>query len=461
MGKPFEKQNYLTVSLLLSDITDFYETFLMQFVTELLIKGPNSPFYKALIEPNFSGGYTSTTGFDSQPRDSVFTIGLQGLKQEDFPKIIDIYNKTIDDVIKTGFTQEHIESVLHRYELLIKHETRNFGLNLLFGIAATWNHTNNIIDSLEMNSLINKLKTELKNNPQYLQNVVQKYFKDNKHRLILTMSPDKEYDKKLEEMEHKLIEKKTKNLSDSDKKVIYEKGLELQKQQNEQPNMKLLPTLTMDDINEDVERIPREHAIFDSVQTQINHVNSNGIVYFKALLNILDLSQEQQMLLPLFCYVIDKLGTAKLNYREFDNLVNLTTDRLSFNSHIGESLYHLHTYEPGILLSSYCLEKNLDKMFDLWSQIFNITELKDVERFKMLVELYMSNLTHGIVDSGHIYAMQAAAGLVSGSAYQTELLSGLHHIAYMKRLVHTSNYQAMLQEIVNIANILFDKNKMR
>lgn len=79
----------------------------------------------------------------------------------------------------------------------------------------------------------------------------------------------------------------------------------------------------------------------------------------------------------------------------------------------------------------------------------------------MLVQLYMANLTHGIVDSGHIYAMQAAASLVSGSAYQVELLSGLHHISYMKRLIHTSNYKAMLAEILNIAKLLFDKKKMR
>lgn len=88
---------------------------------------------------------------------------------------------------------------------------------------------------------------------------------------------------------------------------------------------------------------------------------------------------------------------------------------------LGESLFHLHTYEPSLYISSYCLEKNVESMWDIWQQIFTISELKDVQRFQMLVQLYMANLTHGIVDGGHIYAMQAAASLVSGSAYQVTL----------------------------------------
>nr|XP_023024278.1 presequence protease, mitochondrial [Leptinotarsa decemlineata]XP_023024279.1 presequence protease, mitochondrial [Leptinotarsa decemlineata]XP_023024280.1 presequence protease, mitochondrial [Leptinotarsa decemlineata]XP_023024281.1 presequence protease, mitochondrial [Leptinotarsa decemlineata]XP_023024283.1 presequence protease, mitochondrial [Leptinotarsa decemlineata] len=461
MGEPLEKQNSISLSLLLSDNTNVAETFLMQFLTELLIKGPNSPFYKSMIEPNFSGGFTSSTGFDSQPRDCIFTIGLQGVKQEDFEKVTNIFNETIDDVIKNGFEPHHIESVLHRYELSIKHETNNFGLNLLFGITPTWNHSEDVLACLEAAKLMEKLRSDIKNNPKYLQEVVRKYFKDNTHKLTLTMSADKDFEAKLEKAEKELIKKKTKGLSDDDKKAIYEKCQALQKQQAEPAKTELLPTLVIDDINSEVEKVDKVQVTLNNVQTQINKVNSNGIVYFKALINTNELSPEQQMLLPLFCYVINKLGTNKLNYREFDSLMSRKTAGLSFTNHIGESLFHLHTYEPGLFISSYCLEKNCDSMWDIWNQIFNISELKDVQRFQMLVQLYMANLTHGIVDSGHVYAMQAASSLVSGSAYQVELLSGLHHITYMKRLMNTSNYKAMLDEIVNIARILFDKKKMR
>lgn len=461
MRESAEKQHSISISLLLSDISNIYETFVMQFLSELLLKGPNSPFYKSMIEPNFSGGYTTSTGFDNQPRDTVFTVGLQGLKKDDFDKVIELFDKTLDKVIESGFTKEHIESVLHRYELSLKHEIRNFGINLLLGISSTWNHTPNIINALEINKQIDVLRDNLETDEKYLQNLVKKHFKENKHRLILTMSPDENFEKKAEEEEKKLLKEKTRGLSKEKRQEIYQKCLDLEKKQSLVENVDILPTLCINDISTEVEKVSKDIMKICSVDTQINKVNSNGIIYFKSLISITDLTQEQQMLLPLFCFVINKLGTDKINYREFDNLINLRTAGLNLNNHIGNSLYHLHTYEPAVLLSSYCLEKNCDAMFDLWQKIFNIYRLDDVQRFQMLINLYMTNLTQGIADSGHIYAMQAAAGLVSGSAYHAELLSGLHHIAYMKRLVHTSNYKAMLDEIVNIAKLLFDRRKMR
>ncbi|CAG9820876.1 unnamed protein product [Phaedon cochleariae] len=461
LGEPIEKQNSVSISLLLSDNTDVYETFVMQFLTELMIKGPNSPFYKSMIEPNFSGGFTPSTGFDNQPRDTIFTLGLQGVKKEDFEKVVGIFDETMKKIVDKGFEPQHIESVLHRFELSIKHETSNFGLNLLFGLTPTWNHTENILSSLEANKLIETLRSNIKSNPVYLQETVKKYFNENSHRIVLTMSADNTFDSVLDKNEKQLIKKKTKSLSDDDKKRIYEKCLALQTQQNEPAKTELLPTLVINDISSEVEKVDKVQVTLSNVPTQINKVNANGIVYFKAVMNTNELSPEQQMLLPLFCYVINKLGTNKLDYLEFDNLVNRKTAGLGFHNHIAESLFHLHTYEPGLYLSSYCLEKNVDSMWDIWNQIFTINELKDVQRFQMLVQLYMANLTHGIADSGHVYAMQAASSLVSGSAYQVELLSGLHHISYMKRLIHTSNYRAMLDEILNIAKILFDKNKMR
>ncbi|KAL1502220.1 hypothetical protein ABEB36_007394 [Hypothenemus hampei] len=460
-GEPLLKQNAIAVSLLLSDCTNVYDTFLMLFLSELLVKGPNAAFYKTLIEPNFSSGFTPSTGLDNQTRDTIFTVSLKGIKTKDFKRVEEIFDETIDEVIEKGFSNDHVESVLHSFELSLKHETKNFGLNLLFGLAAVWNHTTDIIQVLEINSLIDRLRNELKNNPNYLQEVVRKYFKENTHKLVLTMSPDQDYDSKLTQMENKLIKKKTKDLSTKDKQQIYENALRLQKLQESQQDTNILPTLTMNDISSATERINKVNVTINNVPTQINKVNANGLVYFKALLNTSDLSQEQQMLLPLFCYIINKMGTDKMNYKEFDNWINRKTAGLNFNIHVADSLYHLHTYEPGLLLSSHCLEKNVINMWELWVQLFNLTKLEDVDRFKMLTQLYMSNLTHGIADSGHIYAMQAASGLVSGSAYQVEHLSGLQHISYMKRLIHTSNYKAMLDEILDIGKTLFDKKKMR
>lgn len=461
LGQPIEKQNCVSISILMSDITNIYDTFLLQFVAELLIRGPNSPFYKSLVEPQISGGFTPSTGFDNQTRDSIFTLGLQGLEKELFEQVEKIFDTTLDDVIAKGFEKEHIESVLHRYELGIKHQSSNFGLHMLFGLIPVWNHEGNLLKSLQINNLIEELKNNMASDPKYLQNFIKKYFKDNNHRLVVTMSPDPEYNKKIAELEANLLQKKTQDLTETDRKNIYLKGLELAKEQTAKPNTEMLPSLQISDIQSDVQKDEVAKNFCGPVPTQICKVNANGITYFRGILSTADLTPEQTMVLPLFCYVINKLGTNAMNYLEFDNLVNRKTGGLNFSLHIGESLHQLHTHEPGIEISSYCLDNNINDMWQLWSQLFALTELKDVKRFEMLVQLYVANLTHGVVDAGHMYAMSTASGLVSGSSYQKDQLTGLQHITYMKSLMSTLNYKAILEELSKIGRILFDKNKLR
>lgn len=461
MRGPLVKQNFVSISLLMPQVNDVYDTFLLQFLTELLVKGPNAAFYKSMIEPNFSGGFTRTTGYDTQAKDTIFTVGLQEVAKDDFDKVIELFDSTIDEVIKTGFDAKHIESVLHQYELTIKHEVSNFGLNLLFAVISLWNHNGNVTSTLQVNALIDRLRKEINDDQEYLQKAVQKHFKNNKHKLILTMSADKNYENELQEREQNVIKEKTKSLTAADKAAIFERCQQLEIERIAPQNTDLLPTLKIEDISSEVEKIPTEKIKVEKISTQINSVNSNGVTYFNSVINTSVLTQEQQMLLPLFCFVITKLGTKTHDYRQFDNLVNTKTAGLNLNVHIGNSLYQLHNYEAGLLLSSYCLDKNLESMFDLWMEIFNVADLKDVSRFETLTKLYMTDLTQGLADSGHLYAMQAAAGLVSGSAYQKETLRGLHHITYMKRLISTSNYKAILNEIVEIGRTVFDKNRIR
>ena len=65
---------------------DPYEAFCMQILASLMFDGPNSPFYKRIIEagvaPNFCPGY----GYDSTTKEATFTMGVQGIQLEDIKK---------------------------------------------------------------------------------------------------------------------------------------------------------------------------------------------------------------------------------------------------------------------------------------------------------------------------------------------------------------------------------------
>lgn len=181
MGAAIEKQNQIGIGFLMTDIRDTYENFVIYVLTEMLVKGPNSYFYKSLIEPNISGGYNQMTGFDSNIKDTMFSIGLQDIGTSDFDKVQVIFDQTIQQVIEQGFDRSHLDSVLHNIELMMKHQTPKFGLGLLFNLTALWNHGdgNDLIRGMNIGETLVRFRKNLTEDPKYLEKKVGENLKLN------------------------------------------------------------------------------------------------------------------------------------------------------------------------------------------------------------------------------------------------------------------------------------------
>lgn len=462
LGSPIEKQNQIAIALLMADITDIYETFTLAILSELLIKGPNSPFYKNLIELNFSGGYNSTTGYESQVKDTFFAVGLQDLKVDEFSRFEEIFDSTVKEVIANGFQADHIESVLHNIELSLKHQSPSFGMKLLFNCTSLWNHDGDVVSSLEVSKLIAKLRKNLSENPRYLQGKMEQYFSDNKHKLTLTMSPDENYETNMKVAEKRILDSKVKDLTPELKEEIYNNGVALEKSQKAPiDNINLLPCLSLKDVEKHPDRYISNKTTVSGVETFQFPAQTNEISYLKCLFNGQTLTKDEILLIPLFCDVISDMGTKNYNYKDFDKLVTSKISGFSFKLHFAENVKDAKTFDLGVLMSAHCLDKNVVTLFDLCNELLNNFSITDVDRVKMLIENYLSNLSVGITGSGHMYAMQSAAGLVTDSAALKSKLSGIEHIDFMRRLVQSTSTEAIMEQLVTIGKKLFQQGNLK
>ncbi|CAM6031660.1 unnamed protein product, partial [Sphagnum compactum] len=464
MGAPIERQHQIGIGYLMSDIRDVYEGFVIYVLAELLVKGPNSYFYKSLIEPNISGGYNQITGYDPQIKDTMFVVGLQDLSSDDFKKVQKIFNETIQEVLEKGFDKSHVESVLHNIELNIKHQTTKFGLGLLFNISGLWNHGtgSDLLRAMNVNETLNEFRRQLLADPRYLEKKVEQYFIKNTHQLILTMSPDKSYEQESSKAEQNLLQKKVCELTPTDKERIYKDGLALADFQKLQENTDILPCLKEKDIKKKLDQFSLEHCERRNVSTQICTTDTNGVLYFRAILDATCLTKEELLLLPLFASIADQFGTHDTDYRTFDKRIASKTAGLSFYVHVAEDIDDENLrYQVGLIVGSYCLNNNVEDMFEIFSELFNQFEPTDIERFEMLLQNYVSQLSCGIVDSGHLYAMQAASGLVSESAALKENLMGIAHLEFMKQLVVEKTPKEILDDIKEVADKLFKEATMK
>uniref|UniRef100_A0A8C8JQ40 Pitrilysin metalloproteinase 1 n=1 Tax=Oncorhynchus tshawytscha TaxID=74940 RepID=A0A8C8JQ40_ONCTS len=407
----------------LCSITDTFEGFTLSLLSSLMISGPNSPFYKTLIEPKIGTNFSSVVG--------------------------------------NGFEEERIEALLHKIEIQMKHQSTSFGLSLASYIASCWNHDGDPVQLLKISDSVAQFRQALKDNPRFLQEKVLHYFKDNTHRLTLSMSPDEAYLEKQVKAEEEKLQKKVQALSESDKKDIYEKGLELLSVQSKIQDASCLPALKVSDIEPTIAVTPVEMGTAGGVPVQYCEQPTNGMVYFRAMCSLNTLPEDLKLYVPLFCSVITKMGCGGLDYRQQAQQMELKTGGMSISTSVNPDYSNMDMYEQGVLLSSSCLERNLPDMFHLWSDIFNSPHFDDEERLRVLVMMSAQELANGISYSGHMYAMTRAARSLTPTGELQETFGGMEQVKFMKRIAEMPDLTQVLRTLPRIKRHILNPLNMR
>uniref|UniRef100_A0A3Q3F0T2 Peptidase M16C associated domain-containing protein n=1 Tax=Labrus bergylta TaxID=56723 RepID=A0A3Q3F0T2_9LABR len=280
-------------------------------------------------------------------------------------------------------------------------------------------------------------------------------------KLTLSMSPDEVYLEKQAKAEEEKLQKKIHALSDSDKKDIYEKGLELLAAQSKTQDASCLPALKVSDIEPTIPVTPVQISTAVGVPVQYCEQPTNGLVYFRAMCSLNTLPEDLRLYVPLFCSVVTKMGCGGLDYRQQSQQMELRTGGMSVSTQVVPDSTQLDMYEQGVLLSSSCLERNLPHMFHLWSDIFNNPHFDEVERLRVLVMMSAQELANGISYSGHMYAMTRAGRHLTPAGDLNETLGGMEQVKFMKRVAELSDLSQVIRTLVRIKKHLLNPDNMR
>uniref|UniRef100_A0A8C4PXV8 Pitrilysin metalloproteinase 1 n=1 Tax=Eptatretus burgeri TaxID=7764 RepID=A0A8C4PXV8_EPTBU len=442
-------------------ITDSFESFTLSLLGSLLVSGPNAPFYQALIEAQIGSDFTPTIGYEGNTKDGVFSVGLQGLGEGDSATVVDVIDQVIAQVVESGFTDERVEALLHKMELGLKHQTTNFGLTLASAVASTWNHDGDPVEVLRVEDHVQRLRACLRDNPKYLQEKVAHYLQQNKHRLVLTMLPEAAFGERQLSAEAEKLQAKISSLGVDERAHLVQQGLHLQREQDKD-DASCLPTLRTVDVQPKISpTIMHIKTTSGGVPVLCCDQPTNGVVYFRAFINSHTLTGEMKTLLPLFCSVLTKMGLASMDYRQLAQRMDLTTGDLNVTPCIQNDHSSLDAYEQGVLFSSMCLDKNVDKMMDLWKDIFTSSIFEDLDRLKTLLLMAAQELANGVTDCGHMYAMTRAARLLTPAGDIRENFEGLAQVSLMKRLSEYTDVNHLIGKLSRLQHQLLTSGNLR
>ncbi|KAF9903247.1 Mitochondrial presequence protease [Linnemannia zychae] len=459
MSSP-EKQTKMSVSFLTNKATDTFDGFGLRILSDLLTDGHASPMYKALIESNLGSEYSANTGYDGSTMVSSLAFGVQGMKPDDIAKVEETITNVLQKVQQEGVDPKRIEAIVHQMELGQKHKTSFFGMSLMQGLSSGWFNGCNPVDLLELNKNIERLKTEIAAGP-FFQNLISKYLLNNPHKLVFTMTPSADYGAEVAANETTRLMGKTSVLTNADKEAIYQQGLELLKNQEKVEDVSCLPTLKIDDISKKTKTFALEHSAVSSVPVQWRPTSTNGITYFRGISVIPGLTPEQKQYLPLFTDSLTSLGTHKRAMSEIDDEIRLYTGGIRVSPFLSTSHSTIDSTQEGISFSSYCLDRNQDRMYDLLGSLVRETNFDNVDKLRTLIQGNASALSNSVADSGHVFARTNAGSHLTPAGQASELYGGMSQVQFMNALSQKEDLSEVSQRLKEIAALAIKRSRLR
>jgi Zn-dependent M16 (insulinase) family peptidase len=441
VSEDLNKKSMVQIAWLTNDICNAYETLSLSVLESLLLGNPAAPLYKALLDSGLGSNLAPYTGYHDDNRTAFFAAGLQGCNEEDADKIEKIVLDTLKKVAEEGFTEERIEGVIHRIELTHKEVVGDgfpYGLLLLFKMFAPYMHNNDAVSQLKIDENLSKLRSEVKDD-NFFKNMIHKYLLDNSHRVTLILKPEHGLQEKEDLKVKEKLQKIKDSLTEEEKKKIIQDSLELVAAQEAEDDLSVLPTLEIEDIPIDEDKINFEEENINSLKVFKFDAPTNGIGYFNASFKLNGISKEDLYYLPIFCTLLTQVGTEKYDYIQMAERKEAGTGGIDAMVSILENPADINDYQLFIKLKGKALVQKQDKLFEILKDICLSADFNDLERIKTVIGQVRISMENSIHAAGHSFAMKAGAAQLTPLANLKEIFTGISQIKFIKKLTELSD----------------------
>ncbi|KAL8730025.1 MAG: hypothetical protein Q9166_004349 [cf. Caloplaca sp. 2 TL-2023] len=426
-----------STSWLMGETPDIVGTFALRIMSSLLLDGYGSPLYRSLIESGLGPDWSSNTGYDTAGKVGIFSVGLNGVKKANVPKVRTAINNCLRDTRKQGFDPSKVDGLLHQAELSLKHKTANFGMGIMQRLQPGWFNGSDPLDMLAWSETVNAFKTNLAQEG-YLEGLLEKYLL-NDRCLTFTMKPEETYGIKAGKEEEDRLASKIAELSrssggDADARAqLLKKELELLEAQSKAPteDFGCLPSVHVQDIPRQMERRTVRFSKIGDVDVQWREASTNGLTYVRAINTIGGLPAELRTLMPLFTHALMRLGTKDKTMEQLEDLIKLKTGGIAVSYHSTTSPYNTAMASEGVSLSGYALDNNIPAMYELLGTIIRETNFDGPEaesRVRELLQSAANGALDAIASRGDSYARRYAEASLTPERLLNEQIGGLTQV---------------------------------
>ena len=456
-----DEKTFLALNFVVGDVEDTLTNLGLGILSHALFSSPAAPVRKALIDSGL--GKDVDVGLEDDLRQPTFTITLNGSEKDRVEKFYNLLNAELKKLVDGGIDKTLLQASINLMEFRLREA--DFGLapkGLIYGLRLlkTWLYGGDPNAYLRYEDDLAAIKRGLDEN--YFEELIQKYFLDNPHKVLMTLAPDKTFAKKRDAAQAQKLAEIKAQLSPAQIQNIIDTTaqLKIRQQTPDSPEaLKTIPILKREDLRKESEHFPLQFRDLDGTRILFSNLDTHGIIYLTFYFDALKVPQDKLYHAYLLSELLGNVDTKKHSYEELAILNNLHIGGFGTNLRAESEKDLPNSFAPRLKVFVKALASKLAEMNDILAEIFNETIFTNKKRLRELVEqeqlsfeLNLQGMATQIISS-QLAAYQTKAGAYNAAAY-------LPYNKFLKNLLSDfdNKFDELASDLKDVLNRLINRN---
>ncbi len=455
------EKTFIALNFLMGDIADSTTILGLEILNHALFTTPAAPLKQAILDSKL--GKDVDSGMDEDLRQPPFNITLNGSEVARADKFYELVIAEMKKLVAQGIDKTLLEASISLMEFRLREA--DFGLapkGLIYGLRGlrTWLYGGDPTIYFRYEKDLQTVKDGL--NSGYFENLLQKYFIDNPHKVLMTLAPSKTVAKERDAAQaEKLAEIKSKMSAEEIASVIeIAKNLKIRQQSPETPEaLEKIPLLQLSDIRKETEHLPLMFRDMDGTRILFSNIDTHGIIYLTFYFDALKVPQDKMFHAFLLSDLIGRIDTKKHSYDDLANLINLNIGGFGTNLQASSKSGEPDVFQPRLKVYAKALASKIPQMSEILAEIFTESIFTNKKRLREIIEEVQIDIELSIQASATtIIAARIASYYSLAGAYNDAQILPFNE--FLKDLLANfdERFDDLVDELYDVYNRLLNRN---
>lgn len=457
---------FVTVNWLLSQVTDANEMMALNMLEHILIETPASPLRLALVESGLGEDLTGS-GFSGYTREASFGTGLKGVALENVAAVEQLIYDTLAALVKDGIDPLTIEMALNTVEFQMREfNTGRFpkGLAIFIDLLPNWVHEGDPMAWLDFVGRVNYVREQYAANPRFFEQMIERYFIHNPHRVTLILEPDAQWSEKRAAQEQARLDAERAAMTDADIQRILQDA-EVLKARQETPDrpedIARIPTLKLSDLDRAAKPIPTEVGESSGATVLYHDLPTSNIIYLDLAFDLRVLPAEYVPYLPLFSKMLLEAGTTDEDYVALTQRIGSKTGGITTGVIVSSTADGTDTVAT-LTLRGKCLPHQANDLTAILADVLLKANWDARDRALQMVLEDKAQIETYIGMMGQAFAGTRANAALRVDGWMNEQTGGVTQLFFLrdiaKRIEH--DWNSVADALRHIARLLINRTVM-